>query len=63
MDDGHAVLTKNIRDPLTWPTDDASRVPLWVYSDRANYQRAFAFREDRAEHHAAVVVAARRDVV
>jgi salicylate 5-hydroxylase large subunit len=39
MDDGHAVLTKNIRDPLTWPTDDASRVPLWVYSDRANYQR------------------------
>ncbi len=22
-----------------WPTDDASRVPLWVYSDRDNYQR------------------------
>ena len=22
-----------------WPTDDASRVPLWVYSDRDNYRR------------------------
>lgn len=39
MDDGHGVLAENLREPLTWPTDDASRVPLWVYSDKANYQR------------------------
>jgi len=23
----------------TWPRDDTSRIPLWVYSDRDNYQR------------------------
>jgi len=26
-------------DHRIWPTDDTSRVPLWVYSDRENYQR------------------------
>lgn len=23
----------------TWPTEDCSRIPMWVYSDRANYER------------------------
>ena len=39
MDDGHAVLATTAETPLIWPGDDASRVPLWVYSDKANYQR------------------------
>ena len=39
MDDGHAALADAAETPLIWPGDDASRVPLWVYSDTANYQR------------------------
>ena len=39
MDDGHATLTETPQTQLTWPSDDASRVPLWVYSNKANYQR------------------------
>ncbi len=39
MDDGHSVMTENIHEPRVWPSDDASRVPLWVYSDETNYHR------------------------
>jgi phenylpropionate dioxygenase-like ring-hydroxylating dioxygenase large terminal subunit len=27
------------RGPRAWPTDDCSRIPNWIYSDVANYQR------------------------
>ncbi len=33
------ALTNLPLDRKVWPTEDTSRVPLWVYSDRENYQR------------------------
>ena len=43
MIDGHAVPVAAGAvpgpAPLSWPTADASRVPLWVYSDDDNYRR------------------------
>lgn len=46
MPEGHTELPRSVdaidNGNLAWPKDDASRVPLWVYSDPDTYRRELA---------------------
>ncbi len=39
MHDGHPDIQASQAESRTWPGADASRIPLWIYSDRETYRR------------------------